>query len=139
MATSKCDTCDGSGAVAIPLEDGATCPLPCPECHPSKPERPYLYVLYEKTPLPVSDVLVWAATLGRSANQVAYTELTPTLTVSTVFLGVDLNYGRGAPLLFESIMFDDGEPVCCYRTSTWTKAWAQHRALLSGFGERNGD
>lgn len=46
--------------------------------------------------------------------------------VSTVWIGLDHNYGDEPPLIFETMVFDgplDGETV---RYSTWTEAQAGH-------------
>jgi hypothetical protein len=53
--------------------------------------------------------------------------------ISTVFLGLDHNFGQGPPLLFESMVFggeDDGEMV---RYSTWEEAETGHKLLVEKY------
>lgn len=50
--------------------------------------------------------------------------------VSTVFLGLDHQFGIGPPILFETMIFTDGEPENFQRRcSTWLEAEAQHREV----------
>ncbi len=53
--------------------------------------------------------------------------------VSTVFLGLDHQYGNGPPLLFETMAFEGdigGSEVTCERCSTWDQALQQHEAVV---------
>ncbi|MDX1247536.1 hypothetical protein GHK05_20720 [Sinorhizobium meliloti] len=52
--------------------------------------------------------------------------------VSTVFLGLDHQFGRGPPLLFETMAFRKGGGDCeqCERYSTWDDAEAGHAAMV---------
>ena len=57
-------------------------------------------------PVPVTDVLAWAHWHEMTDRRVALTAVTPTIEVSTVFLGLDHNFsGHGPPLLFETMVF----------------------------------
>jgi uncharacterized protein YjbI with pentapeptide repeats len=57
--------------------------------------------------------------------------------ISTVFLGLDHQFGNGAPLLFETMTFaEDGAPIgfdqtICERCSTWEQAEAQHERVCA--------
>jgi hypothetical protein len=56
--------------------------------------------------------------------------------VSTVFLGIDHNWGDGPPLLFETMVFEgplDGEQE---RYSTWEEAEAGHAAMCQRVTEQ---
>lgn len=47
--------------------------------------------------------------------------------ISTVFLGLDHNFGRGLPHLFETMIFNkDGDDVWCERCGTWQEAIDMH-------------
>lgn len=53
--------------------------------------------------------------------------------VSTVWLGLDHQYGDGPPLIFESMTFDDGDDgdgVLQWRYGTWEEAEAGHREMV---------
>lgn len=76
-----------------------------------------------------NDLLCWAREVwGDDANRrVAFTEVSPGVTVSTVFLGLDHNFGRrGPPLVFETMVFDDYGGGDCFRWATWDEAEAGH-------------
>jgi hypothetical protein len=52
--------------------------------------------------------------------------------VSTVFLGTDHNWwDQGPPILFETMIFTDGEPGHCERCSTWLEAEEQHARVVA--------
>jgi hypothetical protein len=53
------------------------------------------------------------------------------LNVSTVFLGIDHDFtGVGPALLFETMVFGDGDGDLCERYSTWDQAVAGHERLV---------
>jgi hypothetical protein len=52
--------------------------------------------------------------------------------VSTCFLGVDWNYGRGRPIVFETIVFDGDEVRGLHaRYATWEEAEAGHARAVA--------
>lgn len=51
--------------------------------------------------------------------------------VSTVFLGLDHNWGEGPPLVFETMVFRDGNGDDCQRYSTWLQAMEGHRKVCA--------
>ena len=56
------------------------------------------------------------------------------MTVSTVFLGIDHNFGgKGKPILFETMVFGKGDLVpdnWMARYCTWEQAEAGHKAIV---------
>jgi hypothetical protein len=63
-------------------------------------------------------------------RRVAVTTVDDKMTVSTVWLGLDHNWGGGPPLIFETLVFDgpmDGEMA---RYSTEAEAVAGHEAMV---------
>jgi hypothetical protein len=55
--------------------------------------------------------------------------------VSTVFLGLDHNWGGGPPLVFETMLFtDDERDQSLWRYSTWDEAVAGHAEVVSAVG-----
>lgn len=51
--------------------------------------------------------------------------------VSTVFLGIDHQYGDGPPLLFETMVFRNGSGEECERCSNWDEAVAMHDEMVA--------
>jgi len=104
-----------------------------------QPGRPSYYILVGHEPVPVdgADVLVWAEAMERSGwRKVADTRWkVPDVHVSTVFLGIDHDYsGRGAPVLFETMIFAPGIPEIDEdqrRFVHWDSALAHHRATVA--------
>lgn len=53
--------------------------------------------------------------------------------ISTVWLGKDLNFFGGAPLLLETMIFDKenkGESIYCERYTTWKEAEEGHKKAV---------
>jgi hypothetical protein len=86
------------------------------------------YTLIGQTPVPEPDFLRWAEAFENSDRRVAQAQV-GNFFVSTVFLGIDHQFGNGPPLLFETMAFRDGESVDCHRCSTWMEAEAQHKRV----------
>jgi hypothetical protein len=97
------------------------------------------YVLDGHTPRPAADVLEMARGLGPvEERRVAETHVGPVL-VSTVFLGIDHAFGRGRPLLFETMIFGSHHPdLDGYqeRYSDWDSAERGHQAAVALVTER---
>jgi hypothetical protein len=83
-------------------------------------------------PVAVSDLMEWAMEFENIAKRVVAQTQCEDSEVSTVFLGLDHNFsGRGAPVLFETMVFGgthDGEQE---RYCTWDEAEAGHRAMVA--------
>lgn len=82
----------------------------------------------------------WSAWFGKEDRRVALTE-TALHRVSTVFLGLDHSFGGGPPLLFETMVFENGtnEDVGCNRYSTWEEADAGHAGMVEEFLKKEAD
>lgn len=91
----------------------------------------------EGIPKPVSSVEEWAKFYNRNERFIARYERDGYL-VSTVFLGLDHNFfGKGPPILFETMVFDDGEgdsilgsEINCERSSTKDDALIVHERMV---------
>jgi hypothetical protein len=105
---------------------------------PAPVPRQTYYILVEQQPVPVADVLTWGAWFETADRYVRNTWIlarqgTPTLRVSTVFLGLDHAWVPGAPpLLFETMVFgadywEDFEA----RYPTWAEAEHGHRQVCA--------
>ena len=67
---------------------------------------------------------------AQTDRAVARTEIRPDPIVSTVFLGMGHAYGLGPPLLFETMVFPDGDLWDEHeRYTTWAEAEAGHQAM----------
>lgn len=70
----------------------------------------------------------WLKTFGD--NRVAKTTVGD-VEVSTVWLGIDHQYGDGPPLIFETMVFDGPLDQECERYSTEEQAKAGHEAMVA--------
>lgn len=88
-----------------------------------------LYYLDGQTPRLAPNIETWAKALERMDRRVAET-FVGKVRVSTVFIGLDHQFGNGPPLLFETMVFggefDDWQERC----STWEQALAQHERTV---------
>lgn len=92
------------------------------------------YILKDKTPVLVEDLLEWAREFETMDRRVAK-DMIGDVTVSTVFLGLDHSFGRGKPLLFETMVFGgelDGEQD---RYHTWEEAEKGHKNMVRRVNE----
>lgn len=87
------------------------------------------YILIGQSAVLEPDLLTWANWFESADRIVAQTEV-PGGIVSTVFLGLDHQFGTGPPLLFETLTFLDGEADDQWRCSTWLEAEAQHEKAV---------
>jgi hypothetical protein len=90
------------------------------------------YILDGHTPVPEPDLMTWAMWMETADRHVAHDADEGTgWRVSTVFLGIDYrHFGKGPPILFETMVFGgplDGDTT---RYCTWDEADAGHTAML---------
>ena len=91
------------------------------------------YVLIGQSPVLEPDLLTWAEWMQTGDRIVAKTEIGASI-VSTVFLGIDHQWGIGPPLLFETMVFTDGDGGgIMLRCSTWLEAEAQHAEVVEAW------
>lgn len=102
--------------------------------------RDQKYILKGRELVPV-DLMTWATWLqdNFTDRQVGRDELENGFEISTVFLGLDHNFGEGPPLLFETLVWNrQGDEVDGARYSTYDEAEAGHARMVnkwSGKGE----
>ena len=89
------------------------------------------YILKNKEPVLETDLLKWASWFETADRIVAKTKVGKQ-EVSTVFLGLDHNFGKGKPLLFETMIFPECE--YCKRYSTWQEAEEGHKKAVKKIG-----
>ena len=83
------------------------------------------YILKDHEPIRVEGVEEWARQFEIMDRHVEQTMIGD-VRVSTVFLGINHNFGRGPPLLFETMIFGGVHDGWQERCSTWVEAEAQH-------------
>ncbi len=91
------------------------------------------YILNEKgEPVVEPDLITWAMWFEKAENRfVDKTEIGGEMIVSTVFLGLDHNFGDGPPLLWETMVFGgelDREMNRC--SGSREQAEAMHRDMI---------
>ena len=95
------------------------------------------YILKGHDVIPCNDLMHWAKWLeeDRNRRQVSETEKND-VRVSTVFLGLDHNFGRtGPPIVFETMIFGGEHDQYQERYSTWDEAIMGHKqACILAFG-----
>jgi hypothetical protein len=87
------------------------------------------YILDGHEAVPCEDLLTWGRWMENADRHVALT-IQGDVEVSTVFLGLDHDFGGEGPKLFESMLFVAGEGRDCIRYQTWEEAEAGHAELV---------
>lgn len=89
------------------------------------------YILDGKTPVPTSDLHAWGRMFDDlEARRVARDEI-GSVSVSTVFIGLNHRFGDGPPLLFETMIFGGEHDQYQDRCSTWAEAEAMHAKAVA--------
>jgi hypothetical protein len=70
---------------------------------------PLFYKEVNDVPQPVDNINQYLEDTG--SRRVAFTNITSTISVSTVFLGINHNFDDGTPILYESLVQDTHEPM----------------------------
>lgn len=87
------------------------------------------YVLKGHEPKEV-DLMTWAQWIEQRKNKVARTRVKNGVLISTIFLGLDHQYGDGPPLLFETMIFGGENDGYQSRYSTWEEAEDGHKSAI---------
>lgn len=97
-------------------------------------DRPSRYILTsDGEPAPCDSLMAWAFWMESSGDEriVARDELPDGVTISTVFLGLDHNlWGRGAPILFETLIFGGAHDREMWRYATRQQAQDGHARVV---------
>lgn len=91
------------------------------------------YILQGRAAVPC-DLMTWARWLetARDSRIVARTNISEGVTVSTVFLGLDHQWGAGGPpLIFETMVFGGPNDSLEERCSTYDEAEEQHARVVA--------
>ena len=87
------------------------------------------YILKGKKVVKETDLMKWAEWFQTANLHVARTTIGK-IFVSTVFLGLNHNFGMGKPLLFETMIFGGKHDGYQDRYSTWKEAEKGHKKAL---------
>jgi hypothetical protein len=94
------------------------------------------YRLNGKIPVPCYDTLEWATAFEYKNRRIALTEFENGDRVSTVFLGINHNYSnKGAPILFETMIFGGEHDGYQERYCTWEEAEEGHKRAVELYFE----
>ena len=85
------------------------------------------YILEGHKAVP-ADLMTWARWFEAAGNDriVAKTDIAH-VNISTVFLGLDHNWGEGPPQIFETMIFGGPQDGWQERCSTWEQAEEMHK------------
>lgn len=86
------------------------------------------YILEGHKAVKIDDVITWARMFEKTDRVVRKTTIGDA-EVSTVFLGLDHQYGDGPPLLFETMVFGGKLDQEQDRCTTWEEAEVMHEAM----------
>jgi hypothetical protein len=98
-----------------------------------------MYYKRDGTPYPTTKddprgTLAWAKDFeNQELKKVAFTEIPGKGCVSTVYLGLDHQFGNGKPLIFESMFFGNDGQERQERYSTEAEAIAGHKCMVDKF------
>ena len=88
-----------------------------------------MYILDEqKSPVRCEDMERWGDFIRVAENKVVARSEFGSVSVSTVFLGMDHSFGGGLPVLFETMIFGGKHDRYQERYHTWKEAESGHEA-----------
>ena len=87
------------------------------------------FILKDKKPLE-TDLISWALWMNDVSQRIVAKDKFGDVEVSTVFLGLDHNWGGGEPLLFETMIFGGEYADYQKRCSTWEQAEKMHKDAI---------
>lgn len=96
-------------------------------------EKNSMFILKGHELVAVTDPIEWGKWMETANRGVCHTYITPKVAVSTVFIGMNMNFGReGSPILFESMVFGfhPWNEEVMGRYSTWRGAELGHEETV---------
>lgn len=90
---------------------------------------PFHYRLIGRLAVQCSDLPTWVIWMMQADRRLA-SDTIGSYQISTIFLGLDHNWGGGEPHLFETMIFNDVGSIYCNRCATWDEAEQQHRRAI---------
>lgn len=98
--------------------------------------RHMMYILEGTKVVPTDDMNAWGTMFSSPTRVVAKSSEMidgERIEISTVFLGMDHNFGDGPPLVFESMVFGGEHQGECRRCATWDEAVLLHREMCQEY------
>jgi len=95
------------------------------------------YILKGKKFVPEYDLIKWATWFETAECHVA-DDTFGKIRVSTIFLGLDHNFGGGKPILFETMIFGGKHDQYQERYHTWEEAEKGHKKAVKLVEATNG-
>ena len=92
------------------------------------------YILVDKIPVECDDQTVFGCFFNETEERRVAISEEGDVRVSTVFLGLDHQFGSGPPLLFETMIFGGEHNEYQERYSTWEEAEAGHKVACDLVG-----
>lgn len=86
----------------------------------------HCYTLEGTKPVKCDNMMEWGAWMETADRQIARSGTNSGLIVSTVFLGLDYNFGEGKPVLFETMTFGGDYDQYMERYRTYADALVGH-------------
>lgn len=91
--------------------------------------KPDKYILIDRVPVPEYDLFKWGRWLEKSERTIKRTKIGDAL-ISTVFLGLDHNWGDGEPVLFETMVFGGKMDSHMRRYTSYDAALTGHKRVV---------
>jgi hypothetical protein len=88
------------------------------------------YILDGKRAVIEPNLMKWAIWF-ETADRAVAKDLIDDVRISTVFIGIDHQFGNGPPLIFETMIFGGPHDQYQTRSSTWDEAEAQHAEAIA--------
>ena len=88
------------------------------------------YILDKNHNLVETDLITWAKFFRSFERIVKQENLSSGVEISTVFLGLDHNWGEGDPLLFETMIFGGDRNGKRWLWHTWEEAEKEHKKIV---------
>ena len=92
------------------------------------------YILKNGIPVPEPDLMTWARSFEKTDRVIEQTMIGD-VKVSTVFLGLDHQFGSGPPLLFETMIFGGDHDQDQWRYATLGQAKTKHFRIVDAIKE----
>ena len=93
------------------------------------------YILKDKKVIPVNDVLEWAKMFEKQ-DRIVTEDNIGEVRISTVFLGLNHRFGKGKPLIFETMVFEGELDQEMDRYSTYEEAEKGHKFMVKRVKEK---
>ena len=96
------------------------------------------FILKDKEIIVCNDIIEWGRAMEK--DRIVKQDQIGDVGISTVFLGLDHQFGEGEPLLFETMIFGGKEDNYQDRCSTWEQAEEMHlkaKKIVEGKNERS--